>query len=78
MRGASPPLPVILVNLFGTASIAGSIAVTHWVVQRQAPAWLVPWGIGILAAGALLFQLTLQPGADFLDARREKVLLAMK
>lgn len=78
MRGSSPPLPVILVNLFGTASIAGSIAVTHWVVQNEAPAWLVPWGISIVAAGALLFQVTLQPGADFLDARREKVLLAMK
>lgn len=78
MRGSAPPLPVVLVNLFGTMAIAGSIGVTHWLVQRYAPAWLVPWGIAVLGAGALLFQVTLDPGAAFLEERREKVLLSMK
>ena len=65
-------------NLFGTAAIAGSLGVTHWVVMRWAPALLIPWGLTALAVSAGLFWVTLNGGARFLEARREHVLLAMR
>jgi hypothetical protein len=78
MRGAAPPLPVVLVNLFGTLGITGVLGTTHWLVLRHAPGLLPAWGLAVLGLGAGLFWLTLEPGARFLEARREHVLLAMR
>ncbi|MBK7859292.1 MAG: hypothetical protein IPJ65_11860 [Archangiaceae bacterium] len=78
LRGTAPPLPVVLVNLFGTFAIAGSLGLTHWLVMHYAPAYVVPWGVGALLLGAAVFALTLKPAAAFLEARREHVLLSMK
>jgi len=78
MRGAAPPLPVVLVNLFGTLGITGALGTTHWAVLKYAPGLLVPWGLAVLALGAGLFWVTLEPGARFLEARREHVLLGMR
>jgi hypothetical protein len=78
MRGSAPPLPVVLVNLLGTFAIAGGLGVSHWLIQRWAPAWVLPWAALVLALGAALFAVTLAPGAAFLEARRDHVLLAMK
>ncbi|MBL8955835.1 MAG: hypothetical protein JNK82_33990 [Myxococcaceae bacterium] len=78
MRGSAAPLPVVLVNLFGTLAITGALGSTHWAVLEYAPGLLVPWGLAVLAAGAGLFWVTLSPGVRFLEARREHVLLAMR
>jgi hypothetical protein len=78
MRGSAPPLPVVLVNLFGTLGIAGSLGITHWLVQRHAPGLVIPWGVLVVAVAAAVFAVTLAPAARFLEARREHVLLAMK
>jgi hypothetical protein len=78
MRGATAPLPVILINLFGTAIIGGGMGLLHWAFEHAFGAWAVLFAGALLALSAGVSYLTLPWAARFLDARREDVLLAMK
>ncbi len=78
MRSVPPPLPVILINLFGTLSLGGGLGLLHWALQRTFGAWSVVWALGILLASAAASALSLDAAAEFLEERRERVLLAMK
>lgn len=78
MRGAAPPLPVVLVNLFGTLAITSTVGASHFFIGRYWASWLLPWSALCVVGCGALFVVTLGPAARFLDHRREHVLLSMK
>jgi hypothetical protein len=78
MRGVAAPLPVVLINLFGTAIIGGGMGLLHYAFQHAFGAWAVLFAAGLLGASATVSYVTLPAAARFLDSRREDVLLAMK
>jgi hypothetical protein len=78
MRGVAAPLPVVLVNLFGTAVIGGGMGGLHYLFQHVFGGWAVLAAAATLLASAGMSLLTLPYAARFLDERRESVLLAMK
>jgi hypothetical protein len=77
-RGAAPPLPVVLINLFGTAVIGGGMGALHYAFQHLLGAWGPFAAFAMVGLSAALSVVTLPMSARFLDARREAVLLAMK
>jgi hypothetical protein len=77
-RGAAAPLPVVLINLFGTVVIGGGMGALHYAFQHLLGVWSPVAAFAMVALSAALSVLTLPLSARFLDARREAVLLAMK
>jgi hypothetical protein len=77
-RGVAAPLPVVLINLFGSVLIGGGMGLLHWVFQHAFGAWAVLWALGLLGVSLAVSWFSLPAASRFLDARREAVLLAMR
>jgi hypothetical protein len=78
MRGVAAPLPVILINLFGTAVIGGGMGALHYLFQHTFGAYAPLAALGLTTVSVAVSLASLPGAAVFLDHRREAVLLAMR
>ena len=72
------PLPVVLINLFGTVIIGGGMGLLHWAFQSAFGPYAPLAAAATAALSGAVSLPTLPSAARFLDARREAVLLAMR